>query len=131
MGKAKEFRDKHFKKQPVPEVGKRYWFFDDGKISMSRLYQAICKGVMEFKDVPDKVKDAIIFEINHYDWIFNSDSNEDKVIRCSIKDYYENDIWFIRAKDGGWFSVNVDNNLEGGRLDVDGHFIDILNSYND
>lgn len=24
--------------QPIPEVGKQYWFFDDRKISHSRLY---------------------------------------------------------------------------------------------
>lgn len=115
--------------QPIPEVGKNYWFFDDGKITHSRLYQAKVLEVLDADKVPDFVKEAIVQNREDADWIFKDTT--DKVIRCSIKDYDENDIWFIRTKEDGWFSLDIQSSWQGGCLDVDNHLMDWLDSLYD
>lgn len=115
--------------QPIPEVGKNYWFFDDGKITHSRLYQAKVLEVLDPDKVPDFVKEAIVQNREDADWIFKDTT--DKVIRCSIKDYDENDIWFIRTKEDGWFSLDIQSSWQGGCLDVDNHLMDWLDSLYD
>lgn len=115
--------------QPIPKVDKEYWFFDDGKITHSRLYQAKVLEVLDPDKVPDFVKEAIDEERSSCDWLYKPTT--DKVIRCSIKDYDENDIWFIRTKEDGWFSINIQSGWQSGCLDVDGHLMDWLDSLYD
>lgn len=115
--------------QPIPEVGKQYWFFDDGKITHSRLYQATVLEVLDEDKVPENIKEKIKENRANCDWIYSPFT--DKVIRCSIKDYDDNDIWFIRTKDDGWFSIDVNSFWQSGTLDVDGHLMDWLDSLYD
>ena len=113
-----------FNEKPIPKVNQTCMFFDDGKISYSRMYQATVKQVMKFNDAPDKVKKAFERESKTHDWIW--DKTTDYIIACDIKDYDKNLIWFARTVDGGWFSMDVDKAWQGGRLDVDGKLEDYL-----
>ena len=113
-----------FDEKPIPKVNQTCMFFDDGKISYSRMYQAIVKQVMVYDDAPDKVKKAFERESKTHDWIWNKTT--DYIIACDIKDYDKNLIWFARTVDGGWFSMDVDREWQGGRLDVDGELEDYL-----
>ena len=106
-----------FNKKPIPKVNQTCMFFDDGKISYSRMYQATVKQVMVYDDAPDKVKKAFERESSDHDWIWNKTT--DYIIACEIKDYDKNLIWFARTVDGGWFSMDVDGTWQGGRLDID------------
>lgn len=112
--------------QPIPEVGKQYWFFDDGKITHSSLYQATVLEVLDPDKVPSFVKEAIEKEREDDDQMFKDTT--DKVIRCSVRDYGNNDIWFIRTKEDGWFSICIESSHQGGLLDVDNHLMDWLDS---
>ena len=38
-------------------------------------------------------------------------------------------LWFIRTKDGGWFSADVDNYMDGCVLDVTGELWDNMVEY--
>lgn len=124
MGKTINGKQIKFDEKPIPKVNQTCMFFDDGKISYSRMYQATVKQVMKFNDAPDKVKKAFERESKTHDWIW--DKTTDYIIACDIKDYDNNLIWFARTVDGGWFSMDVDKSWQGGRLDVDGELEDYL-----
>lgn len=113
-----------FNEKPIPKVNQTCMFFDDGKISYSRMYQATVKQVMVYDDAPDKVKKAFEHESKDHDWIWNNTT--DYIVACEIKDYDRNLIWFARTVDGGWFSMDVDKAWQGGYLDIDGELEDYL-----
>ena len=124
MGKTINSKQMKFNEKPIPKVNQTCMFFDDGKISYSRMYQATVKQVMVYDDAPDKVKKAFERESKAHDWIWNKTT--DYIIACDIKDYDNNLIWFARTVDGGWFSMDVDKSWQGGRLDIDGKLEDYL-----
>ena len=124
MGKKINSKQIKFDEKPIPKVNQTCMFFDDGKISYSRMYQATVKQVMVYDDAPDKVKKAFERESKSHDWIWNKTT--DYIIACDIKDYDNNLIWFARTVDGGWFSMDVDKSWQGGRLDIDGKLEDYL-----
>ena len=124
MGKKINSKQTKFDEKSIPKVNQTCMFFDDGKISYSRMYQATVKQVMVYDDAPDKVKKAFERESKTHDWIWNKTT--DYIIACDIKDYDNNLIWFARTVDGGWFSMDVDREWQGGRLDVDGELEDYL-----
>lgn len=124
MSKTINSKQIKFDEKPIPKVNQTCMFFDDGKISYSRMYQATVKQVMVYDDAPDKVKKAFERESKDHDWIWNKTT--DYIIACDIKDYDKNLIWFARTVDGGWFSMDVDKSWQGGRLDIDGKLEDYL-----
>lgn len=124
MSKTIDDKQIKFDEKPIPKVNQTCMFFDDGKISYSRMYQATVKQVMVYDDAPDKVKKAFERESKTHDWIWNKTT--DYIIACDIRDYDKNLIWFARTVDGGWFSMDVDKSWQGGRLDVDGKLEDYL-----
>lgn len=124
MSKTINSKQIKFDEKPIPKVNQTCMFFDDDKISYSRMYQATVKQVMVYDDAPDKVKKAFERESKAHDWIWNKTT--DYIIACDIKDYDKNLIWFARTVDGGWFSMDVDKSWQGGRLDIDGELEDYL-----
>ena len=124
MGKKINSKQIKFDEKPIPKVNQTCMFFDDGKISYSRMYQATVKQVMVYDDAPDKVKKAFERESKTHDWIWNKTT--DYIVACDIKDYDNNLIWFARTVDGGWFSMDVDKSWQGGRLDIDGKLEDYM-----
>ena len=124
MSKKINSKQIKFDEKPIPKVNQTCMFFDDGKISYSRMYQATVKQVMVYDDAPDKVKKAFEHESKAHDWIWNNTT--DYIVACDIKDYDNNLIWFARTVDGGWFSMDVDKSWQGGRLDIDGELEDYL-----
>ena len=124
MSKTINSKQIKFDEKPIPKLNQTCMFFDDGKISYNRMYQATVKQVMVYDDAPDKVKKAFERESKTHDWIWNKTT--DYIIACDIKDYDNNLIWFARTVDGGWFSMDVDKSWQGGRLDVDGELEDYL-----
>lgn len=124
MGKKINSKQIKFDEKLIPKVNQTCMFFDDGKVSYNRMYQATVKQVMVYDDAPDKVKKAFERESKTHDWIWNKTT--DYIIACDIKDYDNNLIWFARTVDGGWFSMDVDKSWQGGRLDIDGKLEDYL-----
>jgi hypothetical protein len=129
----------------IPEVNKQYHFFDDGKISSSRHYIATVLEIIPL----NKAKKIIIStprdynwdtqenhfvdmslydiwrdEVAHIDWIFSDDT--ECIVKCAIPEYDDDPIYFAQDKRGGWFSMDVTNWWQGGRLDIDGKLYKIL-----
>ena len=42
----------------------------------------------------------------------------DVLSEVSCPKYDENNLWFARTKDGGWFSMDIQSGWQGGLLDV-------------
>lgn len=113
----------------IPEVGKFYHFWDDGKCGVSRHYIAKCEEIIPIKsaetyliaDQYHNKKSLLklwVKEKKHVNWIFNPKT--DVIIRCSIPKYDKYDIFFARDKNAGWFSFCTTGWWQGGRLDIDG-----------
>ena len=139
------------KKESLPQIGENYHFFDDGKITPTRHYIAKCLEIIPF----EKFKDTQIDGVVVYDDYFDDDKFEtqslyeiwkreqedcdfiyaeetDFAIKCSCPIYDKNDLYFVRTKNGGWFSMNIQSSWQSGRLDVDENaWNQLLKDYND
>lgn len=149
--------------QQVPVLGKEYYFFDDGKISPSRCYKAKVTGIYpykekinvkvfdydlnEYKEIPiqeihkkevDEHRQRENFKVLGGDmtigapWLYAEKT--DYFIKCEIKGYDKDDIWFARTIWDDWFSMDVTGSWQSGYLDVDGkkyeeakHYYDLYN----
>lgn len=99
----------------IPEIGKEYNAFDDGKIRPSRLYKVLVKAIIPFTEIDQKTKELWELEVEQCYWLYNKETDY-----FIITDNYEDEDQievFVRTKDGGWFSMG--EFLGGGRLDVD------------
>lgn len=132
--------------KPIPEIGKYYHFWDDGKISPGRHYICRCERIITSEEaksimikVPNEYIDDIMDTISLYehwydnempnhDWLYSKDT--DYFIECSCPEYDEHNLWFVRTKNGGWFSMDIQSGWQSGRLDIDGEiFENITNSW--
>ena len=129
-------------KARVPQVGEKLHFFDDGKVSDSRHYMAVVTHVLTPEQAKLVFVDAIRFcechsvdfeenkrltlldihveEVKSCDWLYADQT--DYFIACSIPEFDDHIIWFVRTKDSyqSWFSMDIQSNWQGGYLDVDG-----------
>ena len=113
-----------YKEQPVPEVGKEYHIFDDGKIRPSRHYIAKILEVIPFEDCKDE--DLIAAWKDNVEssyWLFTPET--DYFVKAE-SDFDENYLYFVRTKDGGWFSMDITSWWQGARLDTDGSLYKIM-----
>ena len=131
-------------KKELPKIGKFYHFWDDGKTSVSRHYICKCERILtteeakniivtvpewDFDKNENNFNDMSLYEqwkdevLNH-DWLYAVDT--DYFIECSCPKYDEYNLWFVRTKDGGWFSMNVQNSWQSGRLDIDEKIFDSI-----
>ena len=61
-------------------------------------------------------------------WLYAEET--DYFVKCSIPNYDENDVWFVRTIDGGWFSMDTKSWWMSGRLDIDGQlFNNMMKNY--
>ena len=134
--------------KPVPEVGKFYHFFDDGKTSPSRHYICKCERII----TPEEAKNIMITipgenstkenpyteTLNLYDhwhgremplrdWLYATET--DYFVECTCPNYDDNNLWFVRTKDGGWFSMDIQSWWQSGRLDIDNKIFDGIIQY--
>lgn len=100
----------------LPEVGKIYNFYDDGKITPSRHELVTITDVKKFSDVDEATKKIIREAQTHHTWLFKETTDYVVFGKTNLKLNNPNYI-FIRAKDDGWFGCG--NVMTDGRLDVD------------
>ena len=131
--------NKTMEKKDIPIVGKEYHFFDDGKIRESRHYTAVIDEIIPIDEAKNIVVytprefdyetnqnifiymtlyDVWIDEKDRCDWIYADDT--DYIIKARIPKYDKDPIYFAKTKDDGWFSMDVTNWWQSGRLDIDG-----------
>ena len=127
-------------KKDLPKVGEFYHFFDDGKTSSGRHYICRIEKIIPFKDAKDiilstprgetfengkfesfnidmSLEDIWKDEVRQCDWLYATET--DYFVEASCPVYDNNNLWFARTKQGGWFSMNIQNSWQSGRLDID------------
>ena len=111
--------DKEYEEQPVPEVGKEYHIFNDGKISPSRHSIITVTEVVPFEDCKDeKLLDCWRDEVESCYWLYATET--DYFVKGTFEDGENTDCWFVRTTDGGWFSLDYLTWFTASRLDIDG-----------
>ena len=126
------------KLEPIPEVGKYYHFFDDGKLSPSRRYICRVERLLSKEEVKDIMVEVPYWnsmtnenetititlferwqeEKEDVDFLYSEDT--DYFVELSCPEYDNNNLYAVRTKDGGWFTIDVQNFWQAGRLDVTG-----------
>ena len=138
-----------YKKESLPKMGEYYHFFDDGKITPTRHYIAKCLEIIPFEKFKSiQIENIPIYNENceirvtkslydiwqeeQKDCDFLYAKKTDYAIKCNCPIYDENDLYFVRTKNGGWFSMNIQSSWQSGRLDVDEkEWNQLLEDYND
>ena len=121
MGTVTVINTTPYNKQPVPEVGKEYYAFDDGKISPSRLEIVKIIEVIPFSACTDlELMGRWSDEVIECYWLYATET--DYFIKAA---YNDETAYFVRTTDGGWFSLG----WFGSRLDIDGHLYEKMAAY--
>ncbi|MCK9429210.1 MAG: hypothetical protein M0R17_04340 [Candidatus Omnitrophica bacterium] len=102
------------KLKQIPEIGKTYNCFDDGKITHSRLYTVDVTDVIPFDKIDEETLNEWRKEVKECDWLYAKKT--DYFIKTDNGE--DGDAVFVRTLDGGWFSIGTFMN--SGRLDIDG-----------
>ena len=129
-------------KTEIPIIGKKYHFFDDGKIHFGRHYTAIVLRVVPFNEAHDIIvkefdwnrldagyskEDCLVdqciidtwkHERDEHPWLYANET--DYFVELSVPAYDEWNLWAVRTKDGGWFTFDIQSTWQSGRLDIDG-----------
>lgn len=104
----------------IPEVGKTYNCFDDGKIRESRLYTVDVVKVVPFNQIDKETLIKWEELVHECDWLFSKET--DYFVKTENGE--DGDAIFVRTLDGGWFSIG--EFMNSGRLDVDGELTKIM-----
>lgn len=133
--------NKKTKLKPIPEVGKEYHFWDDGKSSPSRHYICRCEQVVKsikeakaikftlrkyanfLKDSPYTEYEVSLYDVwknsvKKHNWLIAEETDAFVEISCPKYDKYN--LWAVRTKDGGWFTLDIQSSWQGGDVDVTG-----------
>jgi hypothetical protein len=107
---------KHLK--PIPEVGKKYHCFDDGKITFSRHYIVEVTEVLPYMAFKRKYQELFsqYMEVSRESYWLFSRSTDRFIVSKSGED--NGTAVFVRTKQGGWFSIG--DWFNSGILDVTG-----------
>ncbi len=114
MGTVTVINTRPYILQPVPEVGKEYHIFDDGKIRPNRHYIIKILEVIPFDEFNDtEVLESWLEEVKECYWLYAPETD------YFVKTDYDGEgmtAYFVRTTDGGWFSLG----WFAARLDIDG-----------
>ena len=108
----------------LPEIGKTYNCFDDGKIRESRMYQVTIDEIIPFEKADKQLLELWEEEGLSCDWLFDKTDYFIKFTSTEFKD--EPKGVFARTKNGWWFGLG--NYWNSGRLDIDGSLTDSLST---
>lgn len=109
-----------YNRQPVPEVGKEYHAFDDGKIKPSRHSIVTIVKAIPFEEVNPELIDTWKQNVEECYWLYAAET--DYFVCAKYDDNIEH---FVRTTDGGWFSLG----WFGARLDIDGRLYEKMKEY--
>ena len=98
-------------KLPLPQIGKTYNCFDDGKISLSRHYYVTIKEIIPFDEI-DELTLKLWEELKTEHKVYAKET--DYFIRFQGEDDIEGT--FVRCNQGSWFGMG--ELINSGRIDM-------------
>lgn len=112
--------------EPVPEVGKKYHCFDDGKVRFSRHFVVQVDeilGLIQFRKKFPELFETYREEVRVCYWLYSTHS--DKFVITHKGEHDELGV-YVRTKQGGWFGIG--GYWNSARLDVTGTLWNYLNN---
>jgi hypothetical protein len=109
-----------YKLQPVPEVGKEYHAFDDGKIKPSRHEIVKIVELIPFTEANEELLEEWKQNVEECYWLYTPETDY-----FAKAEYEDETSYFVRTEDGGWFSMG----WFGSRLDIDGSLYEKMKEY--
>jgi hypothetical protein len=109
-----------YKLQLVPEVGKEYHAFDDGKIKPSRLEIVKIVELIPFEKADEELLKEWKQNVEECYWLYAPETDY-----FAKAEYEDETSYFVRTEDGGWFSMG----WFGSRLDIDGSLYEKMKEY--
>ena len=93
--------------KPIPEVGKKYHCFDDGKIRFSRHFIIQVDevlGFIQFRKKYPELFEQYIESVKRFYWLYSTHS--DKFVITHKGENNELGV-YVRTKQGGWFGAGA------------------------
>lgn len=114
-------------KLKLPEVGKTYYYFDDGKVTTTRRMQVVITEIVPFSEIDEETLNNWEEDVREIDWIYAKETDYFVKGKLKVSDEVK-EIVFVRTinNDDGWFSIG----FWGGQLDIDGSLNAMLNRFN-
>ena len=110
-------------KNNIPEIGKTYSFFDDGKTGLSRRYKATVLDKIPFEVVEELYPELFAgWKENLEECGLLYAPTTDFFVKCAIPKYDDDFVYFVRDTRGDWFSIDYPHGWMSGLLDVDGEY---------
>jgi hypothetical protein len=109
-----------YKLQPIPEVGKEYHAFDDGKIKPSRHEIIKIVELIPFTEADKELLEEWKQNVEECYWLYAPETDY-----FAKAEYEDETSYFVRTEDGGWFSMG----WFGSRLDIDGSLYEKMKEY--
>ena len=116
----------------VPIKGKTYNFYDDEKITETRLYRCTITDVIPSDKINKRIKDEMKHITERYYWIY-ADKTDYYVLGNVEGDTIETQL-FTRTKNGRWFSVGIEYYGNDGQFKIKddisvGGLLDVINEF--
>lgn len=117
----------------LPELYKKYYCYDDGKISYSRQYQVLVTDIIDYSSISEDLSKLCALALDSY---LYKPEQKHVVIGVSYEQSIPTISIFLETKGGLWFSIGdkVDDKLDcywnSGLLDIDGSFTKELEQQN-
>lgn len=103
----------------LPEIGKTYDCYDDGKIRESRRYEVTITEIIPFKEADEELLNSWKEKAKDCHWLYAEET--DYFIKFKSTESEEEPYGvFAKTKDGGWFGLG--NWWNSGRLDLYGSY---------
>lgn len=119
----------------LPELYKKYYCYDDGKISYSRQYQVLVTDIIDYPSISGDLSKLCALALEQYSYLYKPEQKH-VVIGVSYEQSIPTISIFLETKGGLWFSIGdkVDDTLDcywnSGLLDIDGSFTKELEQQN-
>jgi hypothetical protein len=110
-------------RETIPVVGKKYHYFDDGKIKVSRRCEVVITEVIPFEKIDEETLNYWKEEVEECDWLYAPKTDFFVKGQSTFSDGSIRTMIFVRTIDNDWFSLG----LIGSKLDIDGSLNDTLN----
>jgi hypothetical protein len=109
-------------KKPIPIIGQTYYYFDDGKIKLSRRGEVVITEVIPFEKIDEDTLNYWKEEVEACVWLYAQKTDFFVKAESTFSDGSIRTMIFVRTIDNDWFSLG----WIGSRLDIDGSLNDTL-----